>query len=56
MASPVFLRETAALLDDGRAIEAITLGRADGVHARILSYGATLQTYAIADREGRGAV
>ncbi|WP_343611517.1 aldose epimerase family protein [Novosphingobium sp.] len=53
MASPVFLRETAALLDDGRVIEAITLGRPDGVHARILTYGATLQTYAIADRAGQ---
>jgi aldose 1-epimerase len=46
-------RQPAGKLDDGTAIEAITLTGANGVSARILSYGATLQSVRAPDRTGK---
>lgn len=45
-------RETAGTLTDGSAVEAVTLSNARGVSARILTYGATLQTLTAPDRDG----
>ncbi|MDO7840834.1 aldose epimerase family protein [Sphingomonas immobilis] len=46
-------RETAGTLKDGTAIEAVTLSNGKGVSARIISFGATLQSLMTPDREGR---
>lgn len=46
-------REQAGKLKDGTAIEAVTLSSANGVSARILTYGATLQTLSGPDRAGK---
>ena len=48
-------RIPAGTLRDGTAIEAITLSNAHGVSARILSYGATLQSLMAPDRAGKVA-
>ena len=40
-------------LPDGTAIEAVTLTGSNGVKARIISYGATLQALEVPDRVGR---
>lgn len=40
-------------LADGTAIEAVTLTGADGVSARIVTYGATLQAFNAPDRAGK---
>ena len=48
-------RENAGRLRDGTAVEAVTLRNAHGVSARILSYGATLQSLVAPDRHGRPA-
>ena len=48
-------REPAGQLMDGTAVEAITLSNAQGVSARILSYGATLQSLIAPDRNGNKA-
>lgn len=48
-------REQAGRLRDGTAVEAITLRNARGVSARILTYGATLQSLRAPDRRGRSA-
>lgn len=40
-------------LPDGRAVEAVTLTNAKGVTARIINYGAILQSLASPDRTGR---
>src|SRR5690606_17558509 len=45
-------REVAGNLADGTAVEAITLSNANGVSARILTYGATLQSLVAPDRSG----
>jgi aldose 1-epimerase len=45
-------REAAGKLADGTAIEAVTLSNADGVSARVLTFGATLQTLTAPDRDG----
>ena len=45
-------REAAGSLPDGTAVEAVTLSNANGVSARILSYGATLQSLTAPDRKG----
>ena len=45
-------REPAGRLADGTVIEAVTLTGANGVSARILSYGATLQSLRAPDRDG----
>ncbi|RMB53846.1 aldose 1-epimerase [Sphingomonas sp. PP-CE-3A-406] len=46
-------RSPAGTLQDGTAIEAITLSNAHGVSARVLSYGATLQSLMGPDRNGK---
>jgi aldose 1-epimerase len=48
-------RTPAGDLADGTAIEAITLTNAKGVSARILTYGATLQSLIAPDRTGKRA-
>ncbi|MHA6722738.1 aldose epimerase family protein [Sphingomonas sp. RS2018] len=48
-------RSAAGRLKDGTAIEAITLSNAKGVSARILTYGATLQSLMAPDRAGKFA-
>ena len=42
-------------LPDGTAIEAVTLSNTHGVSARIISYGATLQSLVAPDRQGHKA-
>jgi aldose 1-epimerase len=46
-------RESAGSLKDGQAVEAIVLTNAAGVSARILTYGATLQSMTAPDRNGK---
>ncbi|MGU3390577.1 aldose epimerase family protein [Sphingomonas sp. M1A8_2b] len=46
-------RSPAGTLKDGTAIEAITLSNAHGISARVLSYGATLQSLMGPDRSGK---
>ncbi len=46
-------RTPAGTLKDGTAIEAVTLSNAHGVSAKILSYGATLQSLMGPDRAGK---
>ncbi|WP_295637033.1 aldose epimerase family protein [Novosphingobium sp.] len=48
-------RDVAGSLADGTAIEAITLTNAQGIAARILTYGATLQSLVVVDRAGNRA-
>ena len=48
-------RSAAGSLKDGTAVEAITLSNARGVSARILAYGATLQSLSAPDRAGKVA-
>jgi aldose 1-epimerase len=48
-------RAAAGQLKDGTAVEAITLTNAKGVSARILTYGATLQSLIAPDRTGKKA-
>ena len=45
-------REDAGALSDGTAVEAIVLRNESGVTARILTYGATLQSLIVPDRDG----
>ena len=45
-------REQAGQLADGSAIEAVTLKNARGVEARVITYGATLQSLVAPDRKG----
>jgi aldose 1-epimerase len=46
-------REPFGALADGTVIEAVTLTGANGVSARIISYGATLQAFMTPDRHGQ---
>ncbi|WP_241557253.1 aldose epimerase family protein [Croceibacterium ferulae] len=46
-------RERAGQLADGTAVEAVTLTNDNGVSARILTYGATLQSLIAPDRDGK---
>ncbi|MDQ0251913.1 aldose 1-epimerase [Sphingomonas kyeonggiensis] len=46
-------RENAGKLKDGTVVEAVTLSNAHGVSARILSYGATLQSFKGPDKAGK---
>lgn len=46
-------RQIAGRLSDRTMIEAVTLANGQGVSARILSYGATLQSLMAPDRQGR---
>jgi aldose 1-epimerase len=48
-------RSLAGSLSDGTKIEAITLENNHGISARILTYGATLQSLLVPDRAGRRA-
>ncbi|OYY91413.1 MAG: galactose-1-epimerase [Sphingomonas sp. 28-66-16] len=48
-------REAAGALPDGRPIEAVILTGSNGVSARIISFGATLQTLSAPDRAGHVA-
>jgi aldose 1-epimerase len=48
-------RAPAGMLKAGDAVEAITLSNGHGVSARILTYGATLQSLIAPDRDGRPA-
>lgn len=48
-------REAAGTLADGRAVEAIVLSNSHGVSARILTYGATLQSLVGPNRQGHPA-
>jgi len=45
-------RETIGMLADGSPVDAITLSNTYGVSARILTYGATLQSLVAPDRDG----
>ncbi len=49
------VRSDAGTLADGTPIEAVTLKNARGVAARILTYGATLQSLVAPDRSGKPA-
>ncbi len=42
-------------LDDGRTVESIVLSNHQGLRARIITYGATLQSFQVPDRAGRMA-
>jgi aldose 1-epimerase len=46
------LREPAGTTADGSPIEAVTLSNASGVAARVITYGATLQSLSAPDRNG----
>jgi aldose 1-epimerase len=46
------VREQAGNLADGTAIEAVTLKNARGIQARVITYGATLQSLIAPDRTG----
>jgi aldose 1-epimerase len=46
-------RANAGALGDGTPIEAVTLTAPNGVTARVLAYGATLQSLALPDRKGK---
>ncbi|UUL83196.1 galactose mutarotase [Sphingomonas qomolangmaensis] len=48
-------REAAGTLKDGSVVEAITLSNANGVSARVLTYGATLQSLMVPGRDGKVA-
>lgn len=48
-------RSAAGNLADGTAVEAVTLRNAGGIEARIITYGATLQSLIAPDRTGRRA-
>ncbi|KPF53840.1 aldose epimerase [Novosphingobium sp. AAP1] len=48
-------QEAAGSLADGQKVVAVTLKAANGVSARILSYGATLQALVVPDRAGKPA-
>lgn len=48
-------RSAAGTLKDGTAVEALTLVGANGVSARVLTYGATLQSLIAPDRDGNKA-
>jgi aldose 1-epimerase len=46
-------RETFGSLPDGTAVEAVTLSGTNGVSARIMTLGATIQAFWVPDRNGR---
>ncbi|WP_294645781.1 aldose epimerase family protein [uncultured Aureimonas sp.] len=51
-ALPTLERRDFGALPDGRRVELVCL-RAEGIEARVMSYGATLQALLVADRDGR---
>src|SRR3954468_896339 len=46
------MKEIFGTLSDGRRVEAVTLKNANGVVARIIAYGATLQSLVVPDSSG----
>jgi aldose 1-epimerase len=52
---PQVSRSLFGRLRDGRAVEAVTLDNGRGVSARLIAYGATLQSLLVPDREGARA-
>src|SRR5690606_2287804 len=46
------VREQAGRLADGSPVEAVTLSNARGIEARVITYGATLQSLVAPDRNG----
>jgi aldose 1-epimerase len=48
-------RERAGTLADGTQVDAVTLANGHGMKARILAFGATLQSVIVPDRQGRPA-
>lgn len=48
-------REDGGSLADGRTVEAVVLDNGKGVSARVLAYGATLQSLSLPDRKGTAA-
>ncbi len=48
-------RSAFGALPDGRAVEAVTLSNGKGVTARVISYGAILQSLVAPDRDGKKA-
>jgi galactose mutarotase-like enzyme len=48
-------REDGGMLADGRRAETVTLRNARGISARVLAYGATLQSLVLPDRKGASA-
>ncbi len=48
-------RQSAGSLKDGRPVEAVTLTNGKGVSARVIAYGATLQSLIAPDSKGRKA-
>jgi aldose 1-epimerase len=48
-------RASAGTLKDGTPVEAVVLSNARGISARVLSYGATLQSLLVPDRHGKSA-
>ena len=46
-------RSDAGALADGSRVEAIELSNGEGITARVLTYGATLQSLVVPDRDGR---
>ncbi|OYX67414.1 MAG: galactose-1-epimerase [Sphingomonadales bacterium 32-64-17] len=49
------VREEAGTMPDGSVVEAVVLSNANGVSARVLTYGATLQSLTAPDRDGNPA-
>ncbi|RYD67712.1 MAG: galactose mutarotase [Sphingomonadales bacterium] len=49
------VREQAGKLADGTVVEAVTLRNARGIEARVITYGATLQSLIAPDRKGKRA-
>ena len=50
---PRVARSTFGLLPDGTEVERVTLQAADGLEARIMTYGASLQALLVPDAAGR---
>lgn len=46
-------KETFGTLPDGRPVEAVTLSNGHGLEARIIAWGAALQSLVVPDRDGR---
>lgn len=48
-------RETFGKMPDGKPVEAVVLTNAHGLKARVIAYGASLQSLSVPDRDGRFA-
>ena len=49
---PRVVRSTFGLLPDGTEVERVTLQAADGLEARVITYGASLQALLVPDAAG----